>query len=1185
MVSMGVHFYFGSSGSGKSRFLQMEIIRRSILEPSTQFIMLVPEQFTMQTQKEMVLRHPRRGLMNVDVLSFERLAYRVFDEVGMSSRRRLEEIGKSFVLEKIALDLGKKLPVLGANLARPGNLADMKSVISELMLYDIGPDDLLCGEAGADSLLDGKLSDIANVYRSFMEYISDRYLTAEGVTDALARVAKDSGLLQGAVIALDGYTGFTPVQIRLVQQLALVSSELHISVTADIRENPFSRRGNPLFTMSRDTVESLRLAFGKAGIGIGSVTYLDNGRPCEKQADRAADGRGPVQGNASGGAGTHSPGQDSSDNAGSSACMQGGARFAGSPALMHLERNLFRRSNEVYTDKQRDVRIFAAANPLEEVRHAALTISSMIREEGLRYRDFAVITGDLGTYGNYVRQIFGETKIPYFIDEKRVLLNDPFVEYVRAAVSAVCDDYSYDSIFRMLRSDMSGIDREDIDILENHVLALGIRGRKKWREKWILHSQNEDPAWLLRLNEIREKVLYLLDPMAESFRQRGGTVKKKTEALYYFCVRSGCETRLAAMASGLSSCGRQDLAREYTQVFSHVMSFLEKLVDVLGDEKISMKDYKAVLEAGFAEEKIGIIPPAADQVLVGDMERSRLSDVKVLLFAGVNEGLVPKTDSGGGLLSETDREILRNRNIRLKPTPRESIPIGRFYIYLALTKPSKHLILSYSTANSNGDVLRPSYLIGEIHDLFPNLREEVRSAEIRDNIERPENGMMLLTDTMGTLADQPPGTAFYELFSWYRANPAYRARTDALIQAAESRRPKDQIGRAVAAALYGKTLVNSASRLERFSACAFAHYLQYGLRLREREEYSFSGMDMGNVLHDALRIFAEKIRESGEKWAEVDEDRRNALADQCVAEAAKSYGGMILHDSARNEYQIVRMQRFMRTSVWAMQEQLKRGDFIPARFEVDFRDLGHLKSVRHTLSGGATMILTGRIDRMDLCTDGGTMLIKIIDYKTGDRNLDMTEVYHGLQLQLVVYMNAALEAARSEGVHAEPAGIFYYKLQDPIVSAGEGDTEEDVRTRVLKEMKGSGVVSSDEEILLHLDRTLGPGVSSYVIPVSITKKNELSKNSKTAAPEEFRAISEFVDCKIRRIGGEIMDGKAEIDPYRYGTRNACDYCPYRGICGFDTKIEGYGFREITSMKRDEAIGKMREETGKEEENR
>ena len=231
------------------------------------------------------------------------------------------------------------------------------------------------------------------------------------------------------------------------------------------------------------------------------------------------------------------------------------------------------------------------------------------------------------------------------------------------------------------------------------------------------------------------------------------------------------------------------------------------------------------------------------------------------------------------------------------------------------------------------------------------------------------------------------------------------------------------------------------------------------------------------------------------------------------------------------------------------------------------------------------MILTGRIDRMDLYNDGGTMLIKIIDYKTGDRNLDMTEVYHGLQLQLVVYMNAALEAARSEGVHAEPAGIFYYKLQDPIVSVDEGDTEEDVRTRVLKEMKGSGVVSSDEEILLHLDRTLGPGVSSYVIPVSITKKNEVSKNSKTADPEEFRAISEYVDCKIRRIGGEIMDGKADIDPYRYGTRNACDYCPYRGICGFDTKIEGYGFREITSMKRDEAIGKMREETGKEEENR
>ena len=1149
---MGVHYYFGSSGSGKSRFLQTEIIRRSILEPESQFIMLVPEQFTMQTQKEMVLAHPRRGLMNVDVLSFERLAYRVFDEVGMSSRRRLEEIGKSFVLEKIALDLAKKLPVLGANLARPGNLADMKSVISELMLYDVGPDMLPCGEMGRGTLLGGKLSDIAQVYSGFLEYISDRYLTAEGVPDALARVCERSGFLKGAVIALDGYTGFTPVQIRLVRELAGISSELHISVTADIRENPFAKTGSPLFTMSRDTVESLGQAFRTAGVGIDSVTYLDNGKPCQRPSDGAMAGAG--------------------------ARPEGGARFAGSPALSHLERNLFRRSDEVFTGEQRDVRIFAAANPLEEMRQTALTISSMIREEGLRYRDFAVITGDLGTYSNYVRQIFGETRIPYFIDEKRILQNDPFVEYVRAAVSAVCDDYSYESIFRMLRSGMSGIDREDIDILENHVLALGIRGRKKWREKWILHSQNEDPAGIPRLNEIREKILYLLDPMADSMSMRGGTVRSKTEALYYFCVRSGCEKRLADMAADFSARGRQDLAREYTQVFSHVMSFLEKLVDVLGDEKISRKDYKAVLEAGFAEEKIGIIPPAADQVLVGDMERSRLSNVKVLFFVGVNEGLVPKTVSGGGLLSETDREILRSRNIRLKPTPRESIEIGRFYIYLALTKPSKHLILSYSAAQTGGDVMRPSYLIGEIHELFPNLREEVRSPEIRENIERPENGMMLLTETMGTLADQPPGDAFYELFSWYRANPDYRARTDALIRAAEARKPKDQIGRAVAAALYGKTLVNSASRLERFSACAFAHFLQYGLRLREREEYTFSGMDMGNVLHDALRIFAKRIEESGEKWADIDEDRRNALADQSVGEAAQSYGGMILHDSARNEYQIGRMQRFMRTSVWAMQEQLKRGDFLPARFEVDFGDLGHLGSVRYELPGGAEMILTGRIDRMDLCRDGGRMLIKIIDYKTGNRSLDMTEVYHGLQLQLIVYMNAAIEAAEREGVSAEPAGIFYYKLQDPVISAGDGETEEDIRTRVLGEMQGSGVVSSDEGILLHLDRTLGPGVKSEVIPVSITKKNELSKTSKAAAPEEFEVISTFVKNKIARIGGKIMEGRTDIDPYRYKTGNACDYCPYRGVCGFDGKIEGYGFREISPMTQEEAVGKMREET-------
>ena len=885
---MSLRFYAGPVGSGKTTALLKSMIGQSIREPERKFFVIVPEQFTNDTQRLCLKLHPRRGLMNIDVLSFNRLAYRVQSELGSCGEEMLEEIGKSFVVEKMALDMGKSLPFFGEGLARPGNAAEMKSLISECMLYDVKPEDLTGGASG--SMLSAKMKDIGAVYEAFLQWLKEhKAMTAEELPDRLARMLPRSELLKDATVILDGFTGFTPVQLRLVGEILSAARDVTAAITLDSGRDPLGPyRKTDLFVMSFEMAEALADMAGKRGVRILPTVYA---------------GEGPD-------------------------------RFTEAPDLRHLERNLFRRSRRVYEGGAPRIDIFAAGGPVAEVQETARQIKRLVRERNYRYRDFAVITGDLPTYGNYIREIFPRYGIPCFVDEKRLLIRTSFVEYLRAALEACVTDYAPDAVFRMLRTGMTDFSDSEIDLLENHVTALGIRSKRKWREKWIFHGKNEDPEIVPALNEFRERFLYYIDPLAEALADRKGTVLTRTEALYEFCVRSGCEKRLKRQAEAFGEAGRQDLMRETKSVYGIVMGLLDKLAAVLGDEKISMRGYRALIEAGFNEQKLGIIPPTADQVMAGDMERSRPANVKVLFFIGVSEGIVPKTESSGGLLTESDRDMLASRDVRLKPTARENIAISRYYMYLTLAKPSDRLYLMYPEADIDGAVRRPSYLISSVQKLYSDLSvrtaaDPMTSEGLYELPESPADGFSLLAGTIGTVADKAPVPAFFELFGWYRNDPAWFYRTEALLDALNYRKPKDVISRRTARLLYGNHMVNSPTRLERFSECAFAHFVTYGLRLKEREVYSFSGMDMGNVLHSALERFARELGEAGLSWADLAKGERNARAEAAVRNAALTYGADILTDSSRSEYQVKRMERLMKTSVWALAEQLSRGDFEP----------------------------------------------------------------------------------------------------------------------------------------------------------------------------------------------------------------------------------------------------------------
>ena len=695
----------------------------------------------------------------------------------------------------------------------------------------------------------------------------------------------------------------------------------------------------------------------------------------------------------------------------------------------------------------------------------------------------------------------------------------------------------------------------------------------------MLHYRGEKPEEVPEIDRIRQQLMDTLAPFTEQMKTRKGTVRERVLAFYEFITACGIQEKLDRSGKAFAKENAMDRAKEYEQIYPMVMDLFDKMTEVLGEEKVSLREFKELLEAGLSEVKIGIIPPSSDQVLVGDMERTRLKDIRVLFFVGVNDGKIPREDAAGKILSDLNREDLKASSVALAPTYRENLYTQRFYLYLNMTKPSDKLYLSYSRADDGGEPMTQSFLIGAVRKLFPALVLERPSEDAVWEVENPKSALAYLAWGFKEILEREPSLLWKELFSWYQKQDAWKQTMENMVEGAFRINPEDEIGRSVARALYGTTLENSATRLELFAQCACAHFMAYGLELKERARYEFSPMDMGNVLHSGLESFAKKMHQRGLSWTALDEVQMDEMAEDCVEEVVSYYGNTVLKSSARNEYMVSRVKRMMKRTIWALTKQMEQGAFTPSRFEVSFAMADSLESINIALSKEEKMKLLGRIDRVDTCEEEDKVLVKVIDYKSGNTSFDLLALYHGLQLQLVLYMNAAMELEQRNHPDKQvvPAGIFYYNIKDPVVEKVEEEDPEALNRRILKELRMNGLASSDRGVLEKLDENLSAnGTSSLCVPVTINKDGSLSRNSSAVSPEQFRLISNYVNQKMKEIGRRILAGEAETQPYEMGKRNACQYCPYKGACGFDEKTAGYHYRRLNPLKPEEIWGRMKD---------
>lgn len=1127
---MSLQFIIGSSGSGKTRYLYENLISMSMDRPQEQFIAIVPEQFTMQTQKEIVKLHPNHGTMNIDIVSFQRLAYRVFEELGVENLEVLDDMGKSMVLRRVASEQKKNLGLYAGHLNQTGFINKLKSMLSELYQYGIRPENLLEAQKTASPLLREKLKDFSIIYQAFQEAIADRFITAEEILDVLCRVLPQSELIRNSVITLDGYTGFTPVQYRLLELMMVHAKKVIVTISMDPAAEPYRRASmEHLFHMSKEMVVRLQTLADRNGVNKDQDIILKSGR-----------------------------------------------RFEKSPSIGFIESHLYRYNGRASWEPQ-DVEVFQAASPGQEVGFVASKIHRLVQEQGIRYRDMAVITGDLPGYRYEIVNRFQEEEIPYFMDDKKSILENVMVEFIRAALEAVRRDFDYESMFRFLKTGLVTDRQEELDRLENYVMAMGIRGWKRWDRVWEHTYRGGKNLNLEELNAFRQQLLEPIGKLREIVGQEDRTVASMTDGVTDCLEACQVREKLERYQAYFEADGQYSLAKEYEQVYDRVMELFDRLKALLGAESVTLKEYAEILDAGFGEIQVGVIPATVDRVVVGDITRTRLDQIKVLFFVGVNDGVVPAKKDSGGLLTDAEREVLKKCDMELAPTSKEDGFIQRYYLYLMMTKPSERLMISYSSFDQAGKSRRASSLIGELCRMFPQLK--VQDIEQQDNgiYSRTEGKERLIAGLRGyeeAKKENRDHKEFLELYRYFASAPEYQELVKQLTEAAFYSYEERGISKAAAKALYGNILQGSVTRLEQYAACAYAHFLNYGLELLERQEYQIAAVDMGNMFHSSIDLCFKELERQGQTIVELSETQRKELVKSCVAQVTAEYGNTILQSSARNQYLAGRIERMADRTMWALTEQLKKGDFVPAGFEVSFSAIDNLKAMKIRLSEEEEMHLRGRIDRLDLCEDETHVYVKIIDYKSGSTRFDLAAIYYGLQLQLVVYMDAVMELQerKNPGKQVVPAGIFYYNIKDPLVDRADAQTPEDIEAQILQQLRMNGLVNSDLEVIGHMDHDIQN--RSDVIPVAM-KNGLIQENySSVASSRRFEVLRQYVRGQLKKSGCEILDGSISVEPYKGASGTACDYCPYHGVCGFDARIKGYRFRRFPALKPEQVWEKM-----------
>ena len=1152
---MGLKIIYGRAGTGKSTFCINQIKKKINNSPTNKLILLVPEQFTFQTENKVLNAIGERYVLNAEVLSFKRLAHNVFNECGGATRTIMGDAGKSMLIFKVLEDLGDNMTVF-KNASRQKGFIDIASkTITEFKKYNVNNEvlDLTINEI-EDENLKMKMEELKDVFNEFNSRLHEGYVDEEDQLLLLNEKLDGCSLYDGAEIWIDEFSSFTPNQLSVIGKLLKRAKSVNITLSIDAVNSP--KGESDLFVATKNTEKRLMNLIQEEGIAFNGYINLNEDIPY---------------------------------------------RFKENKELAHIERQLYAYPFKQYGGKNNSLRLYRANNNYDEIEFVAKDILRLVREKQYRFKDISVICRDVDNYEKVVSAIFAEYEIPYYIDKKIDIASNPLIVFINSAVDIISKNWTYESMFKYLKTglikEFRGIEgAELIDELENYVLAYGIKG-KKWMEEWVNYSSSilkeeeiseENKQRLERLNDIRETIVTPLDEFNKQCKGKK-TLKEFATILYEFL-----DSKLDIMDTidkYVEYFKENDMAieaKEYSEVRDIFIDVLEQAVDVLGNEVMDLNEFMKVLNIGLSQYEMGLIPVALDQVNIGDITRIKSRGTKALYIIGVNDGVLPSASKEEGILSDNDREILLEKGISLASDTRTKIFEEQFLVYTAFTIAEEYLVVTYPLADFEGKSQRPSIIVHRLKKILPNVKEESEGFKlVNDKYEKISAKIPTLNELMIAIRKNYDGAEIEDywkyVYDWYLREPKWKERIEYVRKGLEYTNLENNISKEKAKKLYedNKNKISlSVSRLERYAQCPFAYYIQYGLKAKDRKIYEFTAPDLGSFMHEILDEFTNEIKEKDLKWSDLSKENCRTIINSLVDNQVKNNKSSILNSSKRYSYFTDRFKRILTKSVMVISEQMKRSDFEIYKNELAFGFSKDVNSIKLDLPSGESFYLNGRIDRVDKLNLDGETYLRIIDYKTGSKKFDLNKFYNGLQMQLLVYLDALIN--NSENIvenQAMPGAILYFRIDDPILKSKGDLTEEEIKSEVLKELKLEGLLLDDVKVVKAMDNTLEPGTHSLIIPANMKKAGDLGKNKALITMEQFELLRKYVNEKMVEICQNMIEGKIDIEPCKENKNIVCDYCNYSHICQFDSSLEDNRYKVIPKKKDEEIWKSINEKVG------
>ena len=1116
---MGLRLIYGKNGTGKSSYCFSEIAK--MVESKEKIYFITPEQFSFTAQKNLMDFLKEKAVINAEVISFSRMAHRALDEIGGSAKTNLSKCGKAMLLYSILDNNKNNFNFLGKS---DENIEIGIQTITELKKHGITLEKLNTEiEKIDDRYLKTKLEDIELIYKNFEEQIQEKYIEETDLLTIFAKNIKELEFLKDSIIYIDEFSGFTSQEYDIIANLIKYTKQVNITICIDelnFNTNP----DTDIYYSNKQTLKKL-------------VNIIDNNKLKMEE---------PVK-------------------------LDEQVRLK-NKELKHLSENIYNIKSTKYEKNVEKLHIFLAKNQYSEIENVAKTVVKLVRDENYRYKDIAIIAKNIDTYSSLIRSIFKDYEIPVFIDEKRDLNQNIIVQYVLAILEILSNNFSSESIFNYIKLGFLDIEKDEIFKLENYCQKWGIN-RNKWKKDFTIAGENENKKQdIERLNEIRKQVIEPIIKLKNNIDMEK-TAQNISKQIYNFLQENNIEQKIINKVEKLNNEGLIDLANEYITSYKIILDILDEIVLAFKDDKISIDKYSKIIRVGLKNSGLGKIPGTQDQVIFGDVDRTKSHKVKAVFIIGMNDGIFPSVNKDEGFLNDDDRELLKKDGLELAKGTIENLYEDNFNIYKVFNIAENKIYMSYSSSDNEGKTLRPSIFINKIKRIFPLIEESSDVISKKYEIINQKITYEELIEKISKLKENENiEEIWYEIYNYYKKNKEWNSKLEYALQGLEYTNLPSKIEKENIEKLYGNTLNTSVSRLEQYRRCPFSYYLQYGLKIKPKEEFKIQSFNTGSFMHETIDEFFQYVKEEGLKLPEIEEEEIYKIVSMIIDDNLNLSKNYIFTATAKYKMLVKRLKKLVSKALKYIIETLIYSEFNIEGTEIEFGEKGKYKPIILELEDGKKIEITGKIDRIDTAQDEDGKFLRIIDYKSSSKNIELNEVYSGLQIQLLTYMDAV---CKEENI--EPAGVFYFSLLEQIIPAEKRISDEEIEEKIRKKFRMQGLIVADVKIIKMNDNTLNSGSSKYV-PAALTASGTVRKDRTNGVEkEEFKILQQYIYKTIKDISREILSGKIDLKPFNKNGNTPCDYCEYKPICNFDVRQRGNKYNYIDKKSKDDVILKMKKE--------